>query len=526
MGSNATTQQTRSLLALLAFLVGCQQSVTQSSAPTGQLVGRLDPATDINVGELTRRSIPLGRVVAIHTAELGNLLAGRDYGALKRSELPEVLSYAAKANSRDALGIIGELSTGIVVSPDDHVIAMDNPTVSPDGVYQATKYHFTALRISGQVSFAFVNVSLHFNSDEEPPLNPAEWRGCRPAPENQYPLLWAHDSEGGAGLPFGTLFDAETDARPQSVAGQTIELRIYTGVDLEQPRPNRLACAGNVEEQGVSPENGEPLQGIGDLADIENSAVVAEHDFQMWLNNELIKFPKTPEFGKEVAITSAKLNDTHALGIVSTPADGSPTVNQLFVLRNPFVDFDHGRFEGNIVIVIPGPVKLPPGIFGANPKIAFNIPIPGPSGPWESGVCGLVSTPGPTFRQDLLGGYAYSHTQAMYGTHKYALGSPRSTIAFPVMFNGRLEFDKLACSAFQPPTPQQPPECLNGINPITGAFIPEDCNGVDDNCNGAIDELGVCDVPACNTCVPTTCTTNRCMSLPDGCGAVLTCPCS
>ncbi|MHB8878536.1 MAG: Ig-like domain-containing protein, partial [Myxococcaceae bacterium] len=61
--------------------------------------------------------------------------------------------------------------------------------------------------------------------------------------------------------------------------------------------------------------------------------------------------------------------------------------------------------------------------------------------------------------------------------------------------------------------------------PVCGT-IPETCNGLDDNCDGRIDEGAACRSDLlCSSCVPTTCEAQfvTCGSAPDGCGGLLSC---
>ena len=510
------------VLTLLCVLSTMVLSCSRQTVPeaTSAIIARLDPATDINVGELSVRSQRLPRVVAIPEAEFIRLLSYNTYGAPNRSDVGDTLQLAASANSSDALGITGSIKTHLGVSADDLLIVMENPTSTAQGLYQSTRYHFAAVRLEGTSDYGFVDVDLHFNSGEPQSLCGTAWRGCRPSGSSASTLLWAHSSEGGAGLPADTLFDAEINESPHGFAGHSVELRVFSGSDLELPVSNRFVCAGETSTLGCEDLPGQPVSELANsFSDVGTSAaVVSEHTLETWMRRGEIKF-KEPSFGKEAAIVGAQLNHPAALGIVSELAEGALTVDVLIVVRNPYTDFDQRRFEGRNVYVVPGPLALPPGIVGLNPRIGFIGTIP--SGPWTGGVCGPVLTPGPGFSPSWLGAYAYNPIQANYGTNRFALGRPRSSVRIPFMFNGSLEVHKIACSIYEPPTPPPQPTCMPQL-------LQEDCNGVDDNCNGQIDEpspLDPCSVPQCETCTPASCGQTRCASLPDGCGQMIVCPC-
>lgn len=510
----------------VGLLLVCLSCARGASVGEATAVARTLDTADIEVVGLSRRAIRLPRVVAIPEADFGRLLSEGRFAAPRRADVAELLSYASAANSPDALGLTGRLVSTATVNSEDLVVVMENPASTPSGVHQATKYHFASIQVAGTAAFALVDVSLHFNTDTAPLVDCKSWRGCRPAPASTTPLRWAHDSEGGAGLPTGTLFDAEVDGQPASAAGNTVELRVYSGADVDVPAVNRFVCAGEVAVDACSETPGQSiLEAAQGFEDVAEAAVVTEGDFQTWLRTGQLK-RRPPKFGAQAALTSLKLNHPSALGVVSTLLQGTATVQQLIVVRRPFIDVGAGRLESDVAFVVPGPFTLPKTLFGTRPRIAFDGPVP--RGPWTGGVCGPVLVPGGGFVPEWLGDFPFSPAQALYGTDRYALRKPRATVRFPFSLNSESEVHTLACSIYQPPKPPLKPTCVDGVDPLTGKFIREECNGVDDNCNGRIDEaapVDPCAVPSCDTCVPTSCGEARCASLPDGCGQRLTCPC-
>jgi len=339
-------------------------------------------------------------------------------------------------------------------------------------------------------------------------------------------MTWLYSTNGGAGLPSETLIDLETDSLPQNAAGRVSQLRLFAGADVGLATANSFVCAGKTATLDCPETEGVPLpQDVQSTLAIENAAIVSERQFSQWIQDGQIPLGKF-EHGNAAAQATTALNHPSSRGIAADYQEGSTAVDILFVARDPFVSPGEQRFEGSVVFVVPGPLVLPHGIFGSNPKIIFNGPLP--TIPWATGVCGPVGLSGPEFNQSWLGGFAFNGSQPLFGTNRFGLGLPRSSLRFPFKFNGAAETEKLACSIYQPPRPPPQPVCVNGFNPQTGLLIQEECNGVDDNCNGEVDEVqgtDPCGLTACSVCVPASCGVTRCLSLPDGCGNLIACPC-
>lgn len=509
--------------------VDCARDVgQQGSSATPATIAQLNPAVDIEVLPLSKRSIPLGRVVAVHEAEFGRLLSYRGYAAPDPSDVRAMLSMASSANASDALGLVGKLEMATDVTDKDLVVVMENPTATSAGVYQTTRYHFASIRIAGRVAYSFKDISLHFQTEvPDEALDCSMWRGCRPTPGQLVPMTWVYSTIGGAGLPAETLIDVETNSLPQNAAGSVSQLRLFAGADVGLATANSFVCAGKTAALDCPDNQGLPVAQLEQSSlSIQNSAVVSERQFSQWLRDGKIPVGKFGK-GNAAAAANAALNHPASRGIVAKAVEGSVAVDTLFVIRDPFVSLGEQRFEGSTVFIVPGPLVLPGGIIGVDPRIIFNAPLP--LIPWTSGVCGPIGLTNSKFSQSWLGGYGFNTNQPNFGTNRFGSGFSRSSVRFPFKFNGAVEVEKLACSIYQPPTPPPQVICVNGFNPQTGQLIQEECNGVDDNCNGEVDELqgtvDPCGLPACSACVPVSCGSTRCSSIPDGCGSVVTCPC-
>jgi hypothetical protein len=526
--TNSLAMRTRAAAACLLLSLGCAQPPPSVEVGPVASLGGLEVG-DTDVMGRSQRSIPLQNVVAIPESEFGRLLTYRQFSAAEKGSVREVMAMASAANARDALGLIGSLVVDTEVTAEDVVVVMLNPAVGSQGDYQTTRFHFAGVRIAGPVAYAFRTLSLHFETPEPiTGLECSDWRGCRPSPSQVTPMLWSNSAKGGAGLPSETLMNMESSFVPQNAAGNTVELRMYPGADLDLPGPNSFVCAGETQENKCSERLGAPVAQfeVGSLA-IEDSAVVSESQFDSWIRDGSLRPPRYNDNGALIAAqVNVALNHPASRGIVSTLEEAALEVAFLLVVRDPFLSKDERRLEGSEVYVVPGPFRLPGGLLGLNPRIIFNTPVPWGPWPWPpSGVCGPIAIGGTKFSEGWLGGMAYNKGQSRYGSNRSALNLSKSTIRFPFPMNGELEFEKLGCSILEPPDPLPQPICVNGFNPTTGQLLVEECNGVDDNCNGLIDESGACEVPVCQTCVPATCGTTRCSTLPDGCGQSLTCAC-
>lgn len=77
------------------------------------------------------------------------------------------------------------------------------------------------------------------------------------------------------------------------------------------------------------------------------------------------------------------------------------------------------------------------------------------------------------------------------------------------------------------PLPAQPPPILSpcNVDPLTGRLKMELCNGLDDNCDGRIDEGPACGLTTDCPCQLLTCVQAgvTCGTAPDGCGGLLSC---
>lgn len=175
---------------------------------------------------------------------------------------------------------------------------------------------------------------------------------------------------------------------------------------------------------------------------------------------------------------------------------------------------NQGSIHARGVFVVPGPIAFPTTFFGSDVQLV-GIDLQSFSG----GVCGPVFFPNIQFDPRDI---PFSPTQSGYGTDRAAAGRPRATLRFPKQFHERQSIEILACSLFEPPLLPPPPS-------TTGPkFVPETCNGLDDNANGEIDESSGCAPNSCTACIPvapSSCGTRRCVSIPDGCGALISCPC-
>jgi len=124
------------------------------------------------------------------------------------------------------------------------------------------------------------------------------------------------------------------------------------------------------------------------------------------------------------------------------------------------------------------------------------------------------------------------------GSDRQQLGLSRATMRWNVSIRAddALQSDMIirspadwniaTCSLMSPP-PWVAAHRICGLNPFSGWPRAETCNGVDDNCDGRIDEAPACDQKQQCPAEAHACGQQTCGDLPDGCGNIVTCggPC-
>jgi hypothetical protein len=443
--------------------------------------------------------------------------------------LSVALPLGSKANDKNALGITGQWE-GNVQLDGKTIVVLHNPRKAVGALQQATSFSVVGGELHGYVQSALVGLSLHFA--QQPSVDCTRpFRGCSLAPEQHRFANW---DQGGLGFPPSVRLDAESPGWPVTQYGRSTELWIL-------PNPDVAAVLGADFGNGFVPVGAryvcaEPFAEI-DVAECEKAdghyvdpalpttgpqvalsprvALISETDFQSAVAMGKFENKAWEPPSSDVAIIASALNDPQALGVhagSSAPRDDL-VADVLIVAKSP--RSIENAMDARRVFVVPGPLHI--GLGAAIVGTDVSIIGIGPDR-FSAGVCGPVFFPGVNFDPSRpIVPQPLSISQPGYGTDRFAFGQPRATLRWPIQFQGSQSVEVLACSRFEPPRPPPPP-----LPPV---FKVEYCNGLDDNDNGLIDE-SACSLAACSTCVPVAdCGARRCVSIPDGCGAIVQCAC-
>lgn len=209
--------------------------------------------------------------------------------------------------------------------------------------------------------------------------------------------------------------------------------------------------------------------------------------------------PFTPSLGQSNVVT------IKGLVLVTQGANGNKTLTANLSRR--IIDVATGQTVGTFTASapIPSPTRT-------MPQPPFSI-----SSAWSGvGLSGSIASAG-GYRSDIT---AWIEREPQPGG---GYGAPPDCGPNGTLVNGPCKLDLIQLPQYTVllwPLPPQPP----------GGFADcghrqELCNGLDDNCDGRIDEFA-CDVVTngCN-CTPHQCGALRCTTIPDGCGLDLPCPC-
>lgn len=519
----------RMVLGLLFLAIGCDKQSVKAPSQSHSVEEGSDP--DI----LTMSVIELGQdnTVAITDDVFLAIMANRRFEAASGANRDRSLELAALANDSHALGITGWKEGGVALD-GKRVIVMHNGRGVGGTRWQATSFSVLNGALRAVADSALVNVKLHLTAA------PADdcarrYRGCIPLlADDMRPSAFSNWSPGGMGLPPSVRIDAETSGRPVNQLDRSIELWNLPNPDVAEilwPLPedevygylgNRFVCAAPYEDErakecdatGASADA--PLESGVTLTPLPGSVgLVAEADFEAArLNGDFDNRTLKEDYLASAAELVTTLNNANTRGIRATQTSKEGLeVDTLIVAKTPRISAE-GVIEADRYFVVPGPLAIGGQILGIEVNIAtFGTPM------FSMGVCGPVIFPQTGYpRGDKYPVGTYNANQGGYGSDRQQSGRSRTTMRWPVNVEGRHEIEVVACSLYEPPRP--PPREGNTV-----VFHQEYCNGIDDNANGQIDE-GACSLNACSSCIPVSdCGPRRCVTIPDGCGAVVSCSC-
>ena len=428
-----------------------------------------------------------------------------------RQKAVEVVSLL---NEPDVQGIVVQAEQANT-TPDVIIVARDPGLTGEEIVSAANLYVVPGFKLS-PTSKGFRYGRLARIDQPSTEGEPKDKIACSPLPGlNGEPLIV---SDPTTDLPADIRLNSESMVTSVNGAKQPVELRIYSG-GTANVAVNRYICAYR-RLQPVMRERTEAS---------ERERWALPHDLLLIKEEQylpLAKSKKSPaltnrdvqELTEIVAI--ANHPDRRALeGNLLRPNDEAPAVSRKFiaVAREVEVFGDRVRTQG--FYLAPYLDGLPASaILGRNLSLTFGEGRLPKSDSFlrERVRCGPVITPHRPGCFELCEGMAnWRPQQAGYGWDRVSRGLERTTVQWPV-FTQEKFFNTfvMSCSLFEPPRMRV---SLNVCRDT------EECNGIDDNCNGEIDEGSVCDVKMQCPCQPRTCGNLTCGTIPDGCGGVLTC---
>lgn len=356
--------------------------------------------------------------------------------------------------------------------------------------------------------------------------------------------LAALGADSDAGLPSAVRINAESASLPRNGAGDSVTARFFPASDLGLPSI-RFACS---RAQGTS-SLGKPLPEAGSarLPVGSGAVLMPEAEFQTWFN--LARHGPLSVVSQENLREAASLvtaaNHFAVQGIEGRRGHWwrlSPEQSPKLIVVARNLQFEGERARATEFFVVPswweGPLPAPLPTVATNLFLDFgaNMPqfdlgrtscspllLPSTDVECRSGACDGL----PGWRPAIpdLGGDRLLRGLPRVTLHWFGLSAQSGAFDFP----GRRTLDVhiAACSMTWAPPRRFGPGC--GFNEWTGLPYVEQCNGLDDNCDGRVDEGEVCNIPQTQTCPPTpaACGARTCGSIPDGCGNVLVCgaPC-
>lgn len=401
-------------------------------------------------------------------------------------------------------------------------IVLRDPADSPEGGFEGRDLFVAAVHLAGTVPWFGYAPRIVYREGFPAGQCSDVYRGC--APQNGAPgsaLTLVSTRETYPGLTEDITLNLEGARGPANASNVFPVLRLYTPDDMQAP--NQYLCHGPATWSAC---NDEPV--TGDLASAdwmqslpEGTVMIGEHDFLLALNNT---YETTEEDERLAAVrygTAANLDEAVAIqGEYMGP--GSFEGRLFVVVRQPITDGSYVQSKHSYIvpIVLSGEASW----VATAPGIVFNHEFP----PIDEllGTCGLITVPElappvcdrpPCIPDDFpLADHGFS-----FGSERWP-AQGRTTVRIPLHGESRFDLMTLACTMFEPPPPPSP--CGGPI--VVGVSYAEVCNGLDDDCDGDIDENDVCgNRQVCMMCQAKTCAQQGipCGMATNGCGMPFDC---
>jgi len=508
----------RQALASLAVLaqLACNQPPPLIEIGTSRAASSL-PAAAVDITLTATFTQELANVPMISATEFQRLLGTNVYSSSQTAVRRMAVGIAASVNAPEALGVHGSYEERGSIEAGIVLVARD-PAWTQSGTVQATDFDVATLTVAAEVDWVARNTVILFNGRPNPSCTSPS-RGCAPLPRSEgRPQIFSNTRDDGAGLPDDVPVNAETGKRPVNASGKTLKLRAWPD-PRRSPEPNEFICAEpSLVSQctGLKLESGTSTAARDFVALPVEAVLISEEDFVHQLDT-LSSVTIDTDWKAIGGKLTATANHTYATGIEATSQTNAPVNSPLLVVARNIKLNSGGLLTATQFYFVPARIGGVFGTSGYGVKIRLSRPMgavdfsAAPSGPITIpdltmpcglGMCGTGAGP-------------WRDWQGNYGGDRLGNGLDRTTMRYPFRAGSRWDIAVIASTLFEPPLPFLPQPC-NGT-------MPEQCNGRDDNCNGAIDEATACEVAASCPCQPRSCGTVTCATMADGCGGSVSC---
>lgn len=476
-------------------------------------------------------------------------LMNTQWGQVPSEELRRAAARtAATLSDSNTLGVVATYRDKPTRVASDLFIVVRDAALSPRGQLEGRDVFVAAVRLAGVVPWVGTEARLAaYKKGQSIGTCESRVRGCR--------LLHQRIKGGLRSVFFNftthtpprlspeTLVNVESGGGPPNASGFKPEL-VLGGLNTLGQETNTFECHEPVEWEACDApmvsRDQRLEEGLKTLPFPKNGVIIGEYDFL----SAMRKGDYTP--ATEIDIPNARefltaANSENLMGVSAIADHQKPFAGNFFaVARNPII-WPDGKVTAKdfyfAAVQLSGTARW----IGRNPELTFRGEIPS----IKDRLCGIVTArtdfpncggePCRLLELPSDGGQpaisaADNHRQirfpsipikgfhAMHGLERWPANS-RVTLRFPTQIFGHgrpTDMFAVACTQFW--TPPLPAE---GAEPQK-----ELCNGLDDNQNGDVDELGACATrdTSC-ACVPVTCREvgQTCGTIPNGCGQNIVC---